>query len=62
MAKEATKKPGRPPKAKGETLDDQIPASRCKAEERTRYEIAANAAGLSLTQWVRKTLNQAVEK
>lgn len=56
------KKAGRPPKAKGETLDAIIPATRCKTDERTGFERAAKKEGLTLSEWVRQTLNQAVEK
>lgn len=53
---------GRPPMAEGETLDAVIPASRCKASEREAFERAARRAGLTLTQWVRETLIQAIKK
>jgi hypothetical protein len=54
-------KAGRPPLPKGEGLDSIIPASRCKSDERELYEKAAKKEGLTLTQWVRKTLNQAIK-
>ena len=53
---------GRPRLPKGEALNDIIPASRCKSQERALYEKAAKREGLTLTQWVRQTLNQAIEK
>jgi antitoxin component of RelBE/YafQ-DinJ toxin-antitoxin module len=48
--------------AEGEGLDAVIPSARCKSDERKAFERAAKKAGLTLTQWVRLTLNQAVEK
>ncbi|MBA3713059.1 MAG: hypothetical protein H0W76_11510 [Pyrinomonadaceae bacterium] len=56
------KKVGRPPKPEGESLDAIIPATRCKSKERTAFEKAAKKEGLALTQWVRQTLKQAIEK
>ena len=48
--------------AEGAALDAIIPASRCKAGERAAFEKAAEREGVTLTQWVRLTLNRAVEK
>jgi predicted HicB family RNase H-like nuclease len=62
MPRKKIVKRGRPEKKKGDKLDSRIPSSRCKPDERERYEKAARDADLPLTQWVRKTLNQAVEK
>jgi hypothetical protein len=60
-SKKAAKR-GRPPMAEGETLDAVIPSARCKSDERKAFEKAAKKEGLALTQWVRLTLNRAVEK
>jgi uncharacterized protein (DUF1778 family) len=48
--------------AEGEALDAVIPSARCKSDERKAFEKAAKKEGLTLTQWVRFTLNKAVEK
>jgi antitoxin component of RelBE/YafQ-DinJ toxin-antitoxin module len=48
--------------AEGEALDAVIPSARCKKDERKAFEKAAKKGGLTLTQWVRLTLKQAVEK
>jgi hypothetical protein len=56
------KKAGRPRKAEGETLDAIIPATRCKADERTAFERAAKREGLALSEWIRQTLKEATEK
>jgi len=53
---------GRPAMAEGEALDAVIPSARCKSDERKAFEKAAKKGGLTLTQWVRFTLKQAVEK
>lgn len=47
---------------KGEALDGVIPATRCKASERKAYDAAAKKEGLTLSEFVRQTLNKAVEK
>jgi hypothetical protein len=63
--KPKSKKPskrGRPTKPEGEALDAVIPATRCKSNEREIFEKAAKEKGLALTQWVRQTLNEAVQK
>jgi predicted HicB family RNase H-like nuclease len=59
---EKVRKAGRPPKAKGETLDAIIPATRCKASERAAFERAAKKEGLALSEWIRQTLKEATEK
>jgi uncharacterized protein (DUF1778 family) len=56
------KRAGRPPKPVGEALDSIIPATRCKEDERAAFERAAKKEGLTLSQWVRQTLKQAIEK
>jgi uncharacterized protein (DUF1778 family) len=53
---------GRPAKPEGETLDAIIPATRCKSDERAAFERAAKKEGLTLSEFVRQTLNKAVEK
>jgi uncharacterized protein (DUF1778 family) len=60
-SKEAVRR-GRPAKPEGEALDAVIPSARCKKDERKAFERAAKQEGLTLTQWVRLTLNRAVEK
>ena len=65
MKRESSKKAvrrGRPTMAAGEALDAVIPSARCKSDERKSFEKAAKSEGLTLTQWVRFTLNKAVEK
>ena len=56
------KKVGRPPMPEGEALDSIIPATRCKSDERVAFERAAKKAGLTLSEWVRQTLNKAVQR
>lgn len=48
--------------AEGEALDAIIPATRCKSDERAAFERAAKKEGLTLSEFVRQTLNKAVEK
>lgn len=65
MKRESSKKAvrrGRPAKPEGETLDAIIPAIRCKSSERAAFEKAAKKEGLTLSEWTRQTLNQAIEK
>ena len=64
MKRESKKviKRGRPAKPEGEALDAIIPATRCKADERAAYDRAAKKEGLTLSEFVRQTLNSAVEK
>jgi predicted HicB family RNase H-like nuclease len=52
---------GRPPKPKGEALGDPTPI-RFPDDERAHYERLAKREGVSLSEWVRQTLKQAVEK
>ena len=49
---------GRPPLPPGEALDATFTV-RVRAEEKRRFEALAAAAGLSLTQWARRKLNEA---
>ncbi|HEY6188673.1 MAG TPA: hypothetical protein VIW80_13535 [Pyrinomonadaceae bacterium] len=60
--KEKVKKAGRPPKPEGEALDATIPGIRCKSGEREAFEKAAKKEGLALSEWIRQTLKQAIEK
>lgn len=53
---------GRPTMPEGEALDSYLPKIRCKSDERQSYEEAAAREGLSLSEWVRQTLNRAVKK
>jgi hypothetical protein len=65
MKRESSKKVnrrGRPAKPEGETLDAIIPMTRCKASEREAYNAAAKRAGLTLSEWLRQTLNKAAGK
>jgi predicted HicB family RNase H-like nuclease len=54
-------KRGRPPKPKGEVLGEPTPI-RFQEGELKQYEREARAEGLTLSEWVRKTLNQAVNR
>lgn len=62
MPSKKTSTVGRPKLPKGESLDSVIPATRCKTGEREAFERAAKRQGLKLGEWVRQTLNKAVEK
>lgn len=62
MTTKKIKKAGRPFLPKGEALDATIPVTRCKKSERAAFEKQAQQKGLTLTQWVRQTLKEAVEK
>jgi hypothetical protein len=62
MATKKIKKAGRPSLPKGEALDSIIPATRCKKSERAAFEKQAQQKGLTLSEWVRQTLKEAVEK
>ncbi len=61
MKQEAIKKArrGRPPKPKGETLGNPTPV-RFMDDELARYEKLAKQEGVTLSEWVRQTLKQAV--
>ena len=56
------KRVGRPALPKGEALDGIVPATRCKLSERAAFDRAAKKEGLTLSEWIRQTLKQAVEK
>jgi len=58
--KKKPKKPGRPRMAKGEAKRSIVPV-RFNPEERNRIEIAAQANKQTVSAWVRKTLNAAIE-
>jgi hypothetical protein len=62
MTTKKIKKTGRPSLPKGEALDSIIPATRCKSDERAAFERHAQQKGLTLTQWVRQTLKEAIEQ
>jgi hypothetical protein len=53
------RKAGRPPLPKGEAKDVITPI-RFKQDERDKFDRAAIKAGLTLSEWVRQTLRQAV--
>jgi hypothetical protein len=61
MAVKKKAKRGRPPKPKGETLGNPTPI-RFQGEELKLFEKQANAEGLTLSEWVRKTLKNAVRQ
>jgi predicted HicB family RNase H-like nuclease len=50
---------GRPPRAGGAT---RIVALRLSDEERARWEEAAEAAGLSLSEWIRSICERAIKR
>ncbi|MGE0103529.1 MAG: hypothetical protein AB7H86_13380 [Blastocatellales bacterium] len=50
---------GRPELPKGEALAKVTPI-RFQVAEKAQYEKAAEAEGITLSEWVRKTLNAAV--
>jgi hypothetical protein len=52
---------GRPPKPKGESLGDPTPI-RFQDSERALYEKLAAKKGLTLSEFVRQTLKQAVQR
>jgi predicted HicB family RNase H-like nuclease len=56
------RKPGRPSKPKGETLDAIIPATRCKKSEREEINAAAERKKVALSDWIRQTLLKAARK
>lgn len=63
MKRESSKKvnkSGRPTKPESEKLYP-LPV-RCKASERGAYEKAAERARVTLSEWIRKSLNKAAEK
>jgi predicted HicB family RNase H-like nuclease len=49
---------GRPPKPKGTTLPETFQI-RLTADDKARWAKAAKAAGTSLSEWVRESLNKA---
>jgi hypothetical protein len=61
MPAKKAKKAGRPKLAKGKAFG-QPKAFRFLDGELAAYEKAAGANGLSLSEWVRKTLNEAVQQ
>lgn len=61
MPAKKTVKPGRPELPKGEALEKVI-QSRVQPSEFKSFEKAAKAEGLKLSEWVRKTLKEAVQK
>ena len=58
---EATRKVGRPRLPKGKALGKPTPI-RFPDNERALFEKAAKKQGLTLSEWIRQTLKQAVEK
>lgn len=57
---EKAKKMGRPVLPKGKAKGVITPI-RFQPEERKRFEKAAKQAGLSLSEWIRQTLNEATD-
>ena len=60
MPKTKAKRLGRPPLPKG-TVRERITPIRLQEDERTAFEKAAQQAGLSLSEWVRKTLKESLK-
>ena len=58
--REKKAKVGRPPLAKGEAKAIVL-QSRVQPGEKTNYQKAAKAAGVDLSTWIRRTLNQAIK-
>jgi hypothetical protein len=54
-------KRGRPPKPKGEVLGKPTPI-RFQGDELKLFEREARAEGLTLSEWVRKTLKGAINR
>jgi len=61
MPKNKAKKVGRPTLPKGKAKDIITPV-RMKPIERAQFERAAKKAGLSLSGWIRQTLEDAMSK
>lgn len=60
-AREKPKKAGRPKLPKGEALGKVIPF-RFQEEERRLYKGMADAEGVTLSEWIRNALKNAVSK
>jgi predicted HicB family RNase H-like nuclease len=60
MQRAKAKRLGRPPLPKG-TVREKITPIRLQGDERTAFEMAARKAGLSLSEWMRKTLNESLK-
>lgn len=60
MQKAKPKRLGRPPLPEG-TVREKITPIRLQDDERTAYAKAARQEGLSLSQWIRKTLNESLK-
>lgn len=54
-------KRGRPPKPKGEVLGNPTPI-RFSDDELKLFEREAKAEGLTLSEWIRKTLKEAINR
>lgn len=52
---------GRPPLPKGE-VREKITPIRLQEDERTKFEKAAQKAGLSLSEWIRRALRVAAQE
>lgn len=61
MPAKKPRKVGRPKLPKGQALGKPTPI-RFQDGERKLFEAAANAEGLTLSEWIRKVLNEAVNK
>jgi predicted HicB family RNase H-like nuclease len=61
MQSKKVNKVGRPRLPKGEALGKPTPI-RFQTDERAAFERAAKKEGLTLSEWVRQTLNKAVGK
>lgn len=60
MRKPAKPKMGRPPKIPSERKDSITPI-RFRDEEKEAYQEAAKRSDLSLSEWIRQTLNHAID-
>lgn len=60
MQKAKPKRLGRPPLPKG-TVRERITPVRLQDDEREAFERAAHRQGLSLSEWIRQTLREALK-
>jgi predicted HicB family RNase H-like nuclease len=62
MKKAAKKKPGRPKGSKAQKTREEPVQIRVLPEEKTAYKAAAERTGLSMSAWMRMTLNREAER
>ncbi len=60
MQRVKAKRLGRPPLPKG-TVKEHITPIRLQDDDRTAFEKAAQREGLSLSEWIRKTLKESLK-